>query len=186
VLVSHQPGRLPATVISRCRAQSSPRPSLSEASAWLREQGADDPPALLAQAGGAPLKALTMLDGDYQAERRRLLQRLADPRRLSVIAMGAEADAGGRAARRARLQQWFDLLATWSYDLASVATGAVPRYHADFAAQLAQLGIAVAPRRILRYHRTLLGDRILLSHPLNPRLVVENALHGYRDAVLGD
>jgi DNA polymerase-3 subunit delta' len=186
ILVSHQMLRLPPTVISRCRQLPSPRPSAAEAADWLRVEGADAPGALLAQAGGAPLKALTMLGTDYQAERRRFLQRLSDPRRLSIIAMGAEVESGSRALRKERMQQWFDLLATWSYDLAGAATGIAPRYHPDFAAQLAALGSKVAPRRILRYHRTLLEDRVLLSHPLSPRLAAENALHGYRDAVLAE
>jgi len=186
ILVSHQPRRLAPTIISRCRLVPSPRPSVSEAAGWLQAQGAADPQTLLAQAGGAPLQALTMLSAEYQAERRRFLQRLADPRRLSVIGMGAEAEGGGRALRKERMQQWFDLLVTWSYDLAAVAGGLPPRYHPDYALQLAQLGQAVAPRRILRYHRALLGDRVLLSHPLSQRLVAENALHGYRSAVLGD
>jgi DNA polymerase-3 subunit delta' len=127
-----------------------------------------------------------MIGEDYQAERKRLLQRLADPRRLSVIGLGAEMEAGGRALRRERLEQWFDLLATWSYDVALAASGVSPRYNPDFAPALSRLGSAVAPRTILRYHRTLLQDRALVTHPLNPRLAVENALYGYRSAVLGE
>lgn len=186
LLVSHQVRLLKPTVISRCRRVPAPQPDAAEAAAWLGAQGAADPLLLLAQAGGAPLKALTMLDEGYQAERTRFLSRLAEPRRLSVIGMGAEADAGPRAAKKARLQAWFDLLATWSYDLAACASGAAPRYHLDFAPQLSKLGATVAPLPILRYHRTLLRDRALLSHPLNSRLVVENALFGYRQAALGE
>jgi DNA polymerase-3 subunit delta' len=186
VLVSHQPRRLAPTVISRCRLLATPRPAAADAAEWLRSQGAADPESLLAQAGGAPLNALTMLSAEYQAERRRFLQRLADPRRLSVIAMGAEIEGGARAARKERMQQWFDLLATWTYDLAAAANGVAPRYHPDYRSQLAQLAPTVAPRRILRYHRTLLEDRVLLTHPLSQRLAAENALHGYRSAVLGD
>lgn len=186
ILVSHRPRRLAATIISRCRQLPSPQATRDEAITWLAGQGAADPAALLAQSGGAPLRALSMLSDDYQDERTRLLQRLADPRRLSVIALGAEIEAGGRALRRERLQHWFDLLATWTYDVAACAAGTAPRYHPDYTAQLAAIGRTVAPRRILRYHRTLLRDRALLTHPLNPRLVVENALSGYRTAILGD
>ena len=57
---------------------------------------------------------------------------------------------------------------------------------ADFADRLVRLGAEVAPQGILRYHRSLLRDRALLSHPLNPRLVAEQVLFGYRQAVLGD
>jgi DNA polymerase-3 subunit delta' len=186
LLASHRLHLLRPTVVSRCRRVPAPPPTAEQAADWLAAQGAGDPPLLLAQAGGAPLKALTMLDQAYQAERARFLSRLAEPRRLSVVGMGAEADMGARAAKKARLQAWFDLLATWSYDLAACAAGAAPRYHPDFAPQLTRLAATVAPLSVLRYHRALLRDRALLSHPLNPRLVAENALFGYRHAVLGD
>ncbi len=186
LLVSHQLRLLRPTVISRCRRVPAPQPTAEQAAAWLAAQGAADPPLLLAQAGGAPLKALTMLDAAYQAERTRFLNRLAEPRRLSVIGMGAEVDSGARAVKKARLQAWFDLLATWSYDLAACAAGAAPRYHPDFTPQLSRLAATVAPLSILRYHRALLRDRALLAHPLNPRLVAEKALFGYRQAVLSE
>ncbi len=186
LLVSHRPRLLPPTILSRCRKVPVPPTTVAEATAWLAAQGAGQPAVLLAQAGGAPLKALAMLDDDYQAERRQFLGRLADPRRLSVSGLGAELDAAGRAQKKARLATWFDLLSTWSYDLAACASGLAPRYHPDFAGPLAALAATVAPRGILRYHRALLGDRGLLAHPLNPRLVAENALFGYRQAALGD
>lgn len=186
LLASHRLRLLRPTVISRCRMLPAPQPAPGAAAAWLAAQGATDAPLLLAQAGGAPLKALAMMDDDYQAERVRFLRRLAEPRRLSVIAMGAEVDSGVRATRKARLQAWFDWLATWTYDLAVCAGGAPPRYHPDFAPQLASLAAAVAPQSVLRYHRAMLRDRALLAHPLNARLVAENALFGYRQAVLGE
>ena len=186
ILVSHQPQRLAPTILSRCRRLASPRPAEADAAAWLAAEGAVDPAAVLAQAAGSPLQALTMLSADYQDERSRFLKRLADPRRMSVVGMGGEVESGPRGVRRERLQQWFDLLATWSYDLAACASGLGPRYHPDYSRELARLAAAVAPRRILRYHRVLLSDRAMLTHPLNPRLVAENALHGYRDAMLGE
>jgi DNA polymerase-3 subunit delta' len=186
ILVSHRPRLLLPTVVSRCRLVPTPRPDAGAAAAWLGAAGATDPVSLLAHAGGAPLKALAMGDPAYQADRARFLERLAEPRRLSVVALGAELDAGARAQKKARLAEWFDLLLTWTFDLAACAQGQPPRYHGDFAPALARLGAEVAPRRILRYHRSLLRDRALLSHPLNPRLVAEQALFGYRQAVLGD
>ena len=186
LLLSHRLRLLRPTVISRCRMLPAPQPAPDVAAAWLAGYGAADAPLLLAQAGGAPLKALTMMDDDYQAERARFLRRLAEPRRLSVIAMGLEVDTGARVVRKARLQAWFDWLATWTFDLAACAAGSAPRYHPDFAPQLTRLSAAVAPQSVLRYHRALLLERALLGHPLNSRLVAENALFGYRQAVLGE
>ena len=201
ILVSHQLRLLKPTIVSRCRRVPAPQPTSAEAERWLAEQGAGSigsgsgpaPAIALAQAGGAPLKALAMLEPEYQSERKRFLDRLSDPRRMSIAAMGAELEVGPRALRKARLELWIDWLTTWTYDLARLsalrpATGAraewpLPHYHVDFADALSALAAKVAAVHVLRYHRTLLQDRALLSHPLNPRLVVENALHGYRQTV---
>ena len=219
ILVTHQLRLLKPTIVSRCARLPAPQPSAADAERWLAEQGARDPALVLAQAGGAPLKALAMLEPEYQSERARFLGRLADPRRMSIHAMGAEIESGPRALRKARLDLWIDWLATWTYDLGRIATlraataastpttaepraasGSVslpappppvsaapirPHYHVDFAGPLSALASKVAPVPVLRYHRSLLQDRALLAHPLNPRLVAENALHGYRTAVGG-
>ena len=200
ILVSHQMRLLKPTIISRCRRVPAPQPTAAEAERWLAAQGdrsrdaAPAPAVALAQAGGAPLRALAMLEPEYQSERKRFLDRLSVPRRMSVAAMGAELEVGPRALRKARLELWIDWLTTWTYDLARLSamlhapgTGddvaALPYYHVDFADALSALAAKVAAVPVLRYHRTLLQDRALLSHPLNPRLVVENALHGYRQTV---
>ena len=69
VLVSHQPGLLPATVRSRCQLLSLAVPQSSQALAWLcetTEAGARDGLAgLLSVCGGAPLRALELYEGEY-------------------------------------------------------------------------------------------------------------------------
>ena len=58
VLVSDAPGRLPATIRSRCRKMAIPPPSRSEALAWLEEHTESARAArLLDLAGGMPLAA---------------------------------------------------------------------------------------------------------------------------------
>ncbi|AGY91892.1 hypothetical protein SPICUR_04565 [Spiribacter curvatus] len=57
ILVSHQPGRLSATIRSRCQHYRLGVPPQSEAVAWLRMQGVTAPEALLEFAGGSPLTA---------------------------------------------------------------------------------------------------------------------------------
>lgn len=59
LLVSHAPGRLPATVRSRCQRIPLERPDETSALAWLGAvQGGRDWRGLLSLAGGAPLRAL--------------------------------------------------------------------------------------------------------------------------------
>ena len=68
-LISHQAGRLPATIRSRCQTLSLPQPQLESSVDWLSEQaeGASrtDWAQLLALAGGSPFRALTLYENGY-------------------------------------------------------------------------------------------------------------------------
>jgi len=180
ILVSDQPGRLPPTILSRCRKLAAPRPSPTEARAWLAAQGVDAPDLVLAQAAGAPLTALTLADRRVQEERRAWLAALVQPERLSVQGLAARIDAGGKDDRKARLAHVLEWLTSWTADLARVAAGDTARHNPDAAAALGHLAARVAPIALFRYHRSLLRQRAMLAHPLQPRLVAEAMLIDYR------
>jgi DNA polymerase-3 subunit delta' len=180
LLVSDQPGRLPATIRSRCRQLPVAVPDAEAAQAWLVAQGVAEPAIVLAQAGGAPLAALAAAAADVRAERAFWLDALAAPRRMALLALAARVDAGGKEQRRARLAHAIDWLIAWTADLARVAAGAPAQRHPEHAAALAALAGAVAPVPLFRYHRSLLRQRALLVHPLQPRLVAEALLIDYR------
>jgi DNA polymerase-3 subunit delta' len=180
ILVSHQPGRLPATIVSRCRLLASPEPDTDAAVAWLSAQGAREPRVLLAQAGGAPLLALTLADPVVQRERELLLAELARPERLAPVAVGARIDAYGRDERKARLADVVYWLLTWTADLAAMRSGGAARFNPDREEALALLSARVARLKLFRYYQTLLQQRALLGHPLQPRLVAEALLFEYR------
>ena len=83
ILTCRNPGRLPATIRSRCqwvpvRAQTDAR-TLPETLEWMRPRcGDEDPAALLEAAGHAPLRAVEWAEQDgYQQRRRQLEQLLA-------------------------------------------------------------------------------------------------------------
>lgn len=66
LLVSSRPGRLPATIRSRCQRLDVPRPERAMALAWLRGTlGRDVEPEVLDFAGGAPLQAQTYATGSF-------------------------------------------------------------------------------------------------------------------------
>ena len=181
ILVAHQPGRLPATVRSRCRMLPAPRPDADSARQWLAAQGVAAPAALLAQADHAPLSALALSDARWQAEREQLLDALASPRNLSAVALAAHVDGASKEGRRTRLAFLIDTLRAWTADLARVAAGGSARRNVDRAEALAGLAAQVAPIPLSRYHRSLLRQRLLVVHPLQPRLVAETLLLDYRD-----
>jgi DNA polymerase-3 subunit delta' len=71
-------------------------------------------------------------------------------------------------------------LIAWTADLARVAAGDTVRLNPDAAASLERLAPRVAPVALFRYHRSLLQQRALQAHPLQPRLVAEAILLDYR------
>jgi len=180
LLVSDLAGRLPATIVSRCQRIVAPRPEAGAARAWLGTRGIADVDGVLAQSANAPLRALDLGDADYQAERRAWLSALAAPRELSVTALAARIEAVPREARKDRLAAVIDWLVAWSADLARVRCGGAAVANADFEAPLRSLARSVAALPLFRYHRSLLDQRTLVSHPLQPRLVAEALLIDYR------
>ncbi|MDQ6619946.1 MAG: DNA polymerase III subunit delta' [Pseudomonadota bacterium] len=181
LLVSDQPGRLPATVVSRCRKVPVVAPEMEAAAAWLASAGVDSVADALAQAGGAPLAALALADAGLQSERRAWLTALSRPDRLAVIATAARVEQGPRDERKARLANALDWLVAWTADLARVRAGAQAQRNPDFADALAVLAPRVAALPLFRYHRAVLEQRGLVAHPLQARLVAESLLLQYRD-----
>ena len=180
ILVSDQPARLRATIVSRCRRLAVPAADPAIATAWLAAQGVAQPKLLLAQAGGAPFHALALADPAIQSEREWLVVQLARPERLSPIAFGARIDSHAREERKAKLGEALYWLLTWMADVAAVERGGAPRFHPDQLDALHGLAARVARPGLFRYYRTLLRQRSLLGHPLQPRWVAESLLVEYR------
>jgi hypothetical protein len=115
-----------------------------------------------------------------QAERRAWLAALAQPETLSPLALAARVELGGKDERRERLAAAIEWLVVWTADLARVEAGGEAVAHPDQTQALAALGPRVARISLFRYHRRLLGQRLLLAHALQPRLVAEALLAEYR------
>jgi DNA polymerase-3 subunit delta' len=180
ILVAHLPGRLPATIASRCQRIAAPRPTPAEARTWLASEGMADADALLAQANGAPLRALALANAEYQAERSVWIRALGAPSKLEVAGLGARIDATPREIRKEHLSAIVDWLLGWCADLARVRAGGKAVENVAQQDALARLARSVAPIALFRYHRRLLESRALLAHPLSPRLVAEALMIEYR------
>jgi DNA polymerase-3 subunit delta' len=180
LLVSHQPGRLPATIISRCRRVPVSEAEPEVAMTWLAAQGVADPEAALARAGGAPLLALELAQPEVRQGLQALMTDLARPERLSAVAIGARLEALPKDERGPELAHLLYWMLTWATDLAVVASGGAPRFHPDRREALSRLAARVARVPLFRYYQKLLHQRALLAHPLQPRLVVEALLFEYR------
>jgi len=170
ILVSRAPSRLPATIRSRCQHLKLRRPSVREASEWVRTQGIPNPELALAQVGQAPLAARD-LTSEYWQTRARVLPMLA----LSP-------DAGKREAginEVSELRHLVQLLQTWTYDMVSVYRTGQVRYHPDFESEIRTCIRRVSHYDLLEFDGRLRDARRRIDHALNTRLVWEELLLSY-------
>lgn len=170
LLVSHRWHQLLATIKSRCRQVALTLPDREAARTWLVEQGVSDPDLALSQAGGAPVLA-ARLGADYWEQRARLVAAIAsadfDPLRAS------------EELRDLSLPDVVKWLQQWSYDMVLQRHVRTTRYNPDSAEAIERAARRAAPLDTLRFHREMLGWQRVVSHPLNPRLFLEQLLLDY-------
>jgi DNA polymerase-3 subunit delta' len=154
VLVSHRPARLLPTVRSRCVPIALPLPDGDRARAWLEKQGVPDAGRWLAFAGGAPLAARDLAQGEHGARIGQL---------LAAIAEGDSATLEGASDREA-LERLAEVLQKYAIDCALAAAG-VPRKYVRSGGPP-----ATDARAWLAYARAMGRNRLLARHPLNARL----------------
>ena len=175
LLLSHQPGRLLPTVISRCRMVPVPLPPRDAALAWLRAAGLADAAAPLAEAGGAPLAALAYADPERAVRREAFLDLLAKPRRLDAC----------EAAKSLTLPEAWGWLSRWVHDLLMQRLAGQTYYFPGRAAHLSSIASSTELTDLLALQRELaLGGR-WLQHPLNAPLLLESWLIRYGE-IAGD
>ncbi|RFU47726.1 DNA polymerase III subunit delta' [Paraburkholderia sp. DHOC27] len=173
LLVSARIDRLLPTIISRCRQWPMTAPAADVATAWLTAQGVAEAPALLAEAGGAPLAALALASDDNRALRDWTLKQLA---------AGANCDAFACAETLQKLPVPLVLgwLQRWLYDLLAQRTAGTPRYFPQAASALARCAGEADASAFARFIKTVTRQRAVENHPLNARLVFEELFIGYR------
>ncbi|QKJ68082.1 DNA polymerase III subunit delta' [Deefgea piscis] len=178
ILVADHWRRLLPTIRSRCRVFPLALPDSSVAMQWLNAHGVVNPALHLAHTGGAPLAAMDDAAAEWLAVRQNFLTQIAEPATLDVLKLCTELD-------KAKLDT--DLVITWLqkwiYDLISLGLAGKIRYYPDWQDALTRL----APRapQLMQYVNQLTDAQKLSRHPLNQRLVFENLLFAYVDALRG-
>ena len=159
ILVSHRPARLLPTIRSRCVALPVVLPDAAAAGSWLKAQGALDWEAWLAFAGGAPLRALEYASGigGAIAKLRKALQ-------------AKDLDALGAVNDREQLEALAEVLQKHALNVAMESYCGRSRY--------GQAAGSVQAAAWLRYARQMGRNRLLASHPLNPRLFAGEMIAG--------
>ena len=171
ILISHRPQRLMRTIISRCRQMGLHAPEPQVALSWLAEQGVKEPAVALAQASGAPLLALAMIEGDELAGRNDLLRAIASP--------DFDPLAVAEAFRDLPLERFINWLQKWTCDIVEQRMLGRIRYNPDLSRELAVIAKRIEPLAALRLHRKLVREQRNIHHPLNARLYMESVLFAY-------
>jgi DNA polymerase-3 subunit delta' len=172
ILVTHHAQYLLPTIRSRCLQVAMPVPDPATAIAWLEQQGIKDPETCLASAGYAPLSALEFNDDDYLERHGDFIGQISSLADLNPLALA-------EALQKSDLPTVVNWLQKWCYDLMSFRTTGKVRYHLDRLAAIKLLAPGIDPRSLATYSRTLTNAQLLASHPLNPRLFLEELLFSY-------
>lgn len=170
LLVTSQPQRLLATIISRCQTIDMPLPSKADALTWLHIQGIKNAEITLDMAGGAPLLALIMADeGDINLQL------------IGHLIMGEKCDAFACAPLFSSIgmERALETLQKWVFDLAACKLAQHLHYYASHSNALQALCKSVNLLALLGYQAKLIEAKKTASHPLNNELQLENILLQY-------
>ncbi len=182
ILVTASPAKLLPTIRSRCRVVDVPLPSADAVVEFLQTavegkkvMDAQTARELLALAGGAPIRAATFAVPEEQA----LLESLRE-----VLQKGEQLDpvAASGPLEKQPLERVVYWLQTWVHDLMAASFGANPRFHLAHAAWFKRNGQQVDTEALFETHRRLLEAQRHISHPLAPRLLIEQLLISYANS----
>lgn len=174
ILVTHKPQQLLPTILSRSLSFAVPMPTVEASSAWLRQQGVEDPAALLAQTGFAPLLALKGAGEDTDnAERKLMLDAIKQTARFDALALADQ-------LQRVAPVQVIHFLQQWCYDLLSYKLAGAIRYHPQQTDLIKNISKSLPLQALLRYLKELQTARREAFHPLNPKLLFESIFLAYQ------
>lgn len=179
ILVSNRPAALPATIRSRCRKVPVPIPPAGAAREWLvAECGIEAAQAALwiAAAGGAPLLAQRLASDGDAAAYRQIVDAFAGMPEAGIVATADSLNG-------IEPLEWMGAAQSWAADLARVSAGAQPKRHVDRLTRLERVAAGTTLARIARLEQRLRRLPREASHPLNPRLLLEDVLLDYRRAL---
>lgn len=183
LLVSDRPGRLPATILSRCQHLNFTIPGREEAVEWLRERiGADmDPALLLSLAEGAPLRALELAQGNAFPERARIMQE------LEKLAQGIDSPTGiAEQFLKIGAQQTLYWMYNWVADMIRHLScgGESHMVNRDMQEKLVKIARGVTLLGLHRYLMQLSEALRLIEGQANPQLLMENVVMDWQDTFL--
>ena len=186
ILVTSRINSLLPTILSRCRLMKLPKPGLAEASDWLSQTKDKAALELLALMGGAPLRALAESQSGRAAAFGAVVAALAEPGEdpLSLAArwerqLQLKDDAG------LSMESLIDIVQKWVLELVQRKLAGRGRYFTDRSRVVEQLAGRATAVGLIRCYNDLVKMRALASHPLNPKLYLEELAERYLHAIAG-
>lgn len=173
VLLSTLPGRLPATIRSRCQQLQIALPEDPTAQQWLHGQGLDSTQATryLKLANGAPLKAQQLAETDSAAARAHRLQQLLavfEGSRDPIETAKEWVDEGER--------QFLDCWRAWLQDVIRWQQGGQAPHEAEVAQNLQKVMETVDGRQLFDMWDQILNALNSLGSGLNRQLMMEELM----------
>jgi DNA polymerase-3 subunit delta' len=179
LLLTDQPGRLLATIRSRCQKVHFKPPHRSQAVTWLSGKVTHaDPELLLTLANGAPLKALALDNSELMTARDEMAKAFLQlpGGRLDPVSLSH----GWSAFDRVLLLEW---LAGWVIDLIRLREGADEGvlFNRDLTQALQKTADKLNSRTLHNYLLQVYEARGTVESNLNPQLTMEKLLISWCD-----
>lgn len=170
ILVTSQPQRLLATILSRCQIVDMPLPNSQDALSWLTEQGINNAKTWLDYAGGAPLLAQQFFEEGNASEQL-----------IKHLILGAKLDAFTCAPLLLALgiERAIDALQKWIFDITLYASSQRIHYHTQHRSALQALCKSVNLKLVLNFQQKLVEAKKTANHPLSNEMQLENILLQY-------
>lgn len=183
LLISDRPGRLPATILSRCQRLGFTAPKSQQAQQWLAGQIDPelDPALLLELAEGAPLRAVQLAEDDVFAVRLTVMKELHTLTRgkgnFSTVA---------EQFLKIGVQQTLYWMYNWTADMIRLLSSGNERSLAnhdlrDYLVEIAPNAGLQAAHGYLQYLNEILR---VVERQLNPQLLMENILMTWQEVFL--
>ncbi len=175
LLVSEQPSRLPATILSRCQRIVIAVPSAAVAVPWLQTRlpNTASPELLLHLAAGAPLRALELATGELLTLRETLFEELSalTKARLDPLALAA-------TWQRRDLGLVLSVFAGWLGDLLRLQCNPQVAFlnHPDKRGVLLPLTAGLDAASVHRLLQEVFKAQRLITAPVNKTLLLEALL----------
>jgi DNA polymerase III subunit delta' len=177
LLISEQPGLLPATILSRCQKIACGLADMQAANDWLNKQNPGTNPELLLKiCGGGPLLAKQYADNGLLTIRQSYFKEWLDCGRQQrkLLALAEQ----WQKQQHIGLSILMDWWSGWLGDIVKLAQGcdASQINNPDFVSDLQTLADQLVLKDVYQHYDKMLGSKALLFTQINKQLLLESLL----------